>query len=139
MLQLGYKMWYSVLSVQIGSGLALGCMILAAISYTVLRYIRKVHYSVTTFFLGVWGTVEMLILALMFDALSVPKGMEEIGLVCGLASLTFLGQCAIVLAMKAEQAGPVALVRTFDVIFGFFLQIIVLGMMPDALRYEKNL
>jgi len=119
---------------QIGSALALGCMILSAVSYTVLRYIRRVHHTVTTFVFGLWGTIEMLVLAVLFDALKAPLGPKETGLVAGLAVLTFLGQYAIVYAMKSEQAGPVALVRTFDVVFGFFLQIVVLQTIPDTLR-----
>ncbi|OXA51017.1 hypothetical protein Fcan01_14114 [Folsomia candida] len=65
----------------IGSGLALGCMILAAISYTVLRYIRKVHYSVTTLMFGVWGTFENLFLAILFSAMNVPNTLGEWGIV----------------------------------------------------------
>jgi drug/metabolite transporter (DMT)-like permease len=109
-------------------------MILAAISYTVLRYIRKVHYSVTTLMLGVYGTFEMLILAILFNVLNIPNSLNEWGLVATLATFTFFGQCAIIMAMKAEQAGPVALIRTCDVIFGFGLQIIILGKIPDWLR-----
>lgn len=87
----------------IGSGLALGCMILAAISYTVLRYIRKVHYSVTTLMFGVWGTFENLFLAILFSAMNVPNTLGEWGLVAALASFTFFGQCAIILAMKVNK------------------------------------
>lgn len=99
-----------------------------------LRYIRKVHYSVTTLMFGVWGTFENLGLALVFSVLNVPNSLGEWGLVGALASFTFTGQCAIILAMKAEQAGPVALIRTCDVIFGFALQILILGKIPDWLR-----
>lgn len=59
--------------------------------------------------------MENIILAVVFDVLKIPVGLEEWILITGLAVLTFLGQCAIILAMKAEQAGPVALVRTCDV------------------------
>jgi drug/metabolite transporter (DMT)-like permease len=109
-------------------------MILAAVSYTVLRYIRKVHYSVSTFLFGLWGSLETLSLALIFQVFSLPSSYKEWGLAATLAGLTFVGQCAIVLAMKSEQAGPVALVRTFDVIFGFALQILIMGLIPDWLR-----
>lgn len=90
-------------------------MLLASVSFTVLRYIRKVHYSITTLMFGLWGSIENIVLALAFDVLKVPVGAKEWSLIAGLAILTFVGQCAIILAMKAEQAGPVALVRTCDV------------------------
>jgi len=109
-------------------------MILAAISYTVLRYIRKVHYTVTTLMFGLWGVTENLSLAIGFNVFNKPEGSEEWLLVCALAVLTFVGQVAIVCAMKAEQAGPVAIIRTFDVVFAFGWQIIILHSVPDKLR-----
>ncbi|CAL8110064.1 unnamed protein product [Orchesella dallaii] len=117
----------------IGSALALGCMLLASISFTVLRYIRKVHYSITTLMFGLWGTVENIVLAFALHVFKSPSGLKEWGLIGTLALLTFIGQCAIILAMKAEQAGPVAVVRTFDVIFGVIWQIIILHSFPDKI------
>lgn len=50
------------------------------------------------------------------------------------ASLTFVSQLAIILAMKCEKAGIVALVRTCDVVFGFFWQICVFDCWPGITR-----
>lgn len=51
---------------------------------------------------GLWGSVENIVLAVAFDVLKIPSGTKEWCLIGGLAFLTFLGQCAIILAMKAE-------------------------------------
>ncbi|CAG7834662.1 unnamed protein product [Allacma fusca] len=115
----------------VGAGLALGCTLLATISFVVLRYLRRVHYSVTTFAFGSWGTVENLVLAVAFGVFSLPRGTYDWLLASALASLTFFGQIAIIMALKCEQTGPVSLVRTCDVIFGFLWQIVFWQVVPD--------
>lgn len=102
-----------------------------ACSFITLRYIRKVHYSVTTLMYGAWGSIENLTIVLLLPGLIVPQTVAEWGLIIGLAALTLFGQFAIILAMKAEQAGPVALVRTFDVLFAFLFEILVWKKLPD--------
>jgi drug/metabolite transporter (DMT)-like permease len=110
-------------------------MLVATVSYLVLRYIRKVHYAVTNVAFGSWGTFENFGLALIFGVLSWPNCYKDWLAAFCLASLTFVGQMAIILAMKHEQAGPVSLVRTCDVIFAFFWQICVLDCWPEIYRY----
>lgn len=121
---------------QIGSGIAFACTIVTSVSFIVLRYIRKVHYSVTTLSYGAWGSFENLLIILVVPGLGlrVPTMLSEWGLVAGMALLTLLGQFAIILAMKREAAGPVALIRTFDVLFAFLFEIIVLHSLPDVWR-----
>ncbi|CAL8111788.1 unnamed protein product [Orchesella dallaii] len=115
----------------IGSGLAFGCTLVTAVSYIVLRHIRKVHYSVTTLTYGGWGSLETLIVVLLIPGLKIPSGSTEWIIVIALAVLTLVGQLAIILAMKSEQAGPVALVRTADTLFGFMLEIAIFRKFPD--------
>ena len=40
-------------------------------------------------------------------------------------------QIVLILALKAEQTGPVSLVRTLDIIFGFIWQFIFWQILPD--------
>ena len=47
--------------------------------------------------------------------------------------LSFLG--CITLALQYEEAGPIALCRTCDVIFSFVWQFAFLGIVPDLFRY----
>ncbi|CAL8111786.1 unnamed protein product [Orchesella dallaii] len=120
--------------IMIGSTIAFGCTLVSAISFIVLRYIRKVHYSVTTLMYGGWGGFETLIIILLFPGLKIPSGQTEWILVAVLAFLTLIGQLTIILAMKAEQAGPVALLRTSGTLFAFLFEVVILGRMPDKWR-----
>lgn len=122
---------------KIGTFLALGSMLVATCSYLVLRYIRKVHHVLTTLFFGGWGTAETVVLVLVLGVWSWPNCYKDWLAAIALASLTFTGQMAIILAMKCEKAGPVSLVRTCDVIFAFFWQICVFDCWPEIYRYEK--
>ena len=76
---------------QVGTCLALGCTLLATVSFVVLRYLRRIHYSYTMLAFGSWGTVESLLLAVIFGVFGLPKSTEDWLLAGGLASLTFFG------------------------------------------------
>ncbi|CAG7838633.1 unnamed protein product [Allacma fusca] len=114
-----------------GAGLALGSTVLGTCSFVSLRYIRRVHYSVTMLAYGLWGSIETIIPALILGLFSFPEGKVEWALAVVLVVFTFLGQCAIIMALKAEKTGPVSLIRTCDVIFGFLWQIIFFQLVPD--------
>jgi hypothetical protein len=64
----------------------------------------------------------------------VPVYVPETLLTLGVACISFAGQIAIILALKFEQAGPVCLIRSLDVVFGYILQFIFLDVIPDAYR-----
>jgi drug/metabolite transporter (DMT)-like permease len=83
-----------------------------------------------TFFLGIAQSAIMAY-TLGHGHLSVPTGLSDSLLTGGVALLSFIGQIAIILALKFEQAGPVSLLRSLDVIFGFLLQFAFLGVAPD--------
>jgi len=88
-----------------------------------------------TLVFGLIGVAQAYIMAKSFGGdLSIPQGLGDSLLTLGVAGLSFLGQMSIVLALKFEQAGPVALIRSCDVIFGFLLQYIFLNEIPDAWR-----
>ncbi|CAG7824004.1 unnamed protein product, partial [Allacma fusca] len=90
-----------------------------------------VHYSLTTFFFGAWGTFENLIVALALGIFSLPHGNKHWWLGGALAVLTFFGQISIILALKYEKAGPVTLIKTVDVLFGFLWQMLFFQLVPD--------
>jgi drug/metabolite transporter (DMT)-like permease len=89
-----------------------------------------------TLVFGVIGVLQAAILSQTMGNFTLPAGLYDSLLLSGLALLSFIGQMTIILALKFEQAGPVALVRSCDVIFGFVLQFIFLGVVPDAYRYS---
>jgi len=109
-------------------------MVFATTTFVLLRYLRKLHYSMITLFFGLWGTGETLVLALIVGRLELPRCSEDWGIAVGLAVATFIGQTCMTLAFKFEQAGTISLCRTTDVIFAFLWQFLFLGVVPD--RYS---
>jgi len=59
-------------------------------------------------------------------------------LAIALGVIAFFGQSLFTIALKFEDAGPVALLRTSEVIFTFMWQIMFLAEIPDATRYNYN-
>ena len=90
----------------------------------------------STLCLGLMGIVVSLPLYLIFEDWGsvIPKDMSEWFLVAGLFGAFCDG--SIVTALKPENAGPVALVRSLDVLFAFILQFQFLDIVPDLLRYN---
>jgi len=90
-------------------------MVLLTIHYVALRYIRSVHHALVNLFFALWGLAECIVVACVMGVLEVPKDFREVGLIITTAFLAFFAQTCITLALKYEQAGPVALVRTSEV------------------------
>ena len=64
---------------------------LVTISYVLLRYSKAMHYSITTFCFGVWGTIENLVIALFLGVLALPYNEMDWWLAAGLIILSFFG------------------------------------------------
>jgi len=114
----------------IGIGLACGSLICAALIVIITRKIRDVHFSVMTIVFGVIGLAQAYALTQYFNDFQTPQEFYDTILVVGLAIVSFLGQMTIIMATQFEQAGPVSLIRTCDVVFGFILQFVFLGVIP---------
>lgn len=80
---------------------------------------------------GVLGSIESIILALVAGVFEFPADPWEWILALGLILFTYAGQTALILALKFEEAGPVSLIQTTDVVFAFLWQLIFLGVYPD--------
>ncbi|CAL8099512.1 unnamed protein product [Orchesella dallaii] len=106
-------------------------MILLTIHYVAIRYIRTLHHALVNLFFALWGLIECLVVAYAIGVLEVPKDMREVGLIILTAFLAFFAQTCVTLALKYEQAGPVALVRTSEVVFAFLWQALFLNVQPD--------
>lgn len=120
---------------QVGSALAVGAMLCLSTKFAITRKIKEVHFLLMTLFLGGCGLIISVPLFLAFEEPStiVPKSWEECALMAGLIS-AFFSIAFINLALKNEDAGPVSLIRSCDVIFAFLFQYIVLSVIPDMLR-----
>ncbi|ODM95118.1 Solute carrier family 35 member G1 [Orchesella cincta] len=117
----------------IGVSLAFGCMILATIIILSLRFLQNVHHGVLNTFLYSWAFVSSIPFAIGFGKLEVPdNGWDIVGML-GVGVLWSLGNTFLVLALQAEEAGVVALIRTSEVIFTFFWQMVILHIYPDII------
>lgn len=88
---------------------------------------------------GVVGILQAVIMThtLGHGYVDIPSNFTELMLTLGVAAFSFLGQLGVILAVKFEKAGPVALLRSNDVIFSFLLQFWFLGVVPDMYRYNN--
>ncbi|ODM97265.1 Solute carrier family 35 member G1 [Orchesella cincta] len=118
----------------IGSAFAVGSLFCSALIVIITRKIREVHFTVMTLVFGIIGVVQagLLIHFLGSYTTTLPTELFDSLLIAGVGGLSFLGQMSIVLALKFENAGPVALIRSCDVLFGFLFQYIFLDVAPDV-------
>jgi len=114
--------------------MALGCMFINAANLVIQRYLRDAHFSLISLSSGVWGTLQSIILSFALNVFVLPETSKDMGYASCLALVTFCAQTSIVVALKHEQAGPVAVVQSCDVIFAFIWQFIFLGETPNEFR-----
>lgn len=120
---------------QIGVGLAFLCMVLATIIILCLRFLQNVHHGVLNTFLYTWAFVSTFPVAAAMGSLEIPDNPWDIVGMLGVGVLWALGNTFLVLALQHEEAGVVALIRTSEVIFTFFWQMVILKVYPDLIRY----
>lgn len=70
----------------------------------------------------------------VFGQLCLPVCGSDRYLVLALAVFSFLGQILLTLSLQLEQAGPVALARSSDILFAFVWQMIFFKESPN--RYS---
>src|SRR5689334_21061097 len=92
--------------------MALGCMILAAAILVIQRYLRNSHFSLISLSSGLWGTAQCVILTFAIGVFKLPLDARDALYGVALAALTFFAQSFIIVALKFEQAGPVAVVQS---------------------------
>ncbi|CAL8107555.1 unnamed protein product [Orchesella dallaii] len=122
-------------SLLMGNMFALLCMVCGTLTTVLLRYLHTVHFSITMLAFGVFGTIEGLVVTLFTSPFQFPawEGMDLLlaGIIAG---LYFLGQLALTLSLKFEEAGIVSLIRTSEVIFSFIWQVNFLQQDADMFR-----
>ncbi|XP_074152012.1 solute carrier family 35 member G1 [Sminthopsis crassicaudata] len=114
-----------------GALAAVGGAIFSALTLVILRKVGKsVHYLLNIWYYVVIGLLESIIVLFVVDEWHLPHcGLDRLFLVLiGLFGLG--GQIFLTKAVQVEKAGPVAIMKTMDVVFAFILQIIFLNKMP---------
>lgn len=105
-------------------------------AYVLLRALKGLHFSVIMTNFGSFALVYTLLVSYFVfgHELCLPACGSERLLVVALGVFSFLGQILLTLALQVEQAGPVALARSSDIVFAFIWQIIFFNETPN--RYS---
>lgn len=103
---------------------ALSSTLFGANAYVLLRALKSVHFSVIMTNFGAFGLIYSLVIGLWLGTLCWPICGTERLLVVALAVFSFFGQILLTLALKLEQAGPVSIGRSCDIVFAFIWQVI---------------
>ena len=108
-------------------------MFLAA-AIVMIRHLKQIHHAITLIGFGFWGTVESAILAWGFDVMEFPTETNDILMAVATGLLSCGSQMFLIFALKSDSCGPVALVKTTDVLFAFLWQIVFFHVFPDIFR-----
>lgn len=113
---------------------AISSTLFGANAYVLLRALKGLHFSVIMTNFGSFALVYTFIISWFLGSLCMPSCGTDRLLVVALAIFSFLGQILLTLALQLEQAGPVAIARSADIVFAFIWQILFFKEVPN--RYS---
>lgn len=103
----------------------------AACTMVVLRKIGKsVHYYLSVWYYAVIGLIECIITVSILGEWKIPSCGRDRWMLMLIAVLGIAGQSFLTKALQIEKAGPVALMRTVDVLLAFVFQFIFFNRAP---------
>ncbi|XP_048026699.1 solute carrier family 35 member G1 isoform X2 [Megalobrama amblycephala] len=103
----------------------------AACTMVILRKIGKsVHYYLSVWYYAVIGLIECIIVLFILDEWTIPSCGWDRWTLMAIGLLGIAGQAFLTKALQIEKAGPVALMRTMDVVLAFILQFLFLNRKP---------
>lgn len=114
-----------------GAVAAFAAAIGAACTIVVLRKIGKsVHYYLSVWYYAVIGLIECIITVSVLGEWKIPSCGRDRWMLMLIAVLGIAGQSFLTKALQIEKAGPVALMRTVDVVLAFTFQFIFFHRAP---------
>ncbi|XP_051969088.1 solute carrier family 35 member G1-like [Xyrauchen texanus] len=103
----------------------------AACTMVILRKIGKsVHYYLSVWYYAVLGLIECIIVLFILDDWTIPSCGWDRWTLMAIGLLGIAGQTFLIKALQIEKAGPVALMKTIDVVLAFILQFLFLNRKP---------
>ncbi|CAG7725061.1 unnamed protein product [Allacma fusca] len=118
-----------------GTFCGLAAAMLTALAFIVLRQLKHIHYSVTVFWFSFVLASFGAVLTIALDGFVMPSDLRSISECVGIGICGFFGQILLTKALQLENAGPVAVARTMDIVLAFFYQITLLHDTPDWKSY----
>lgn len=114
-----------------GAAAAFGSTLFGANVYILLRALKGLHFSVIMTNFGSFALVQTVFVSWLIGALCVPAcGLDRLLVVC-LALFSFSGQILLTMSLQLEQAGPIAIARSADIVFAFIWQVLFFNEVPN--------
>ncbi|XP_057213954.1 solute carrier family 35 member G1 isoform X1 [Triplophysa rosa] len=114
-----------------GTVAALAGAVGAACTMVILRKMGKsVHYYLSVWYYAVVGLIECVVVLFILDDWRMPECGWDRWTLMAIGVLGIAGQTFLTKALQIEKAGPVALMRTMDVVLAFILQFLFLNRKP---------
>ncbi|CAG9861602.1 unnamed protein product [Phyllotreta striolata] len=114
-----------------GAVAAFSATLFGANAYVLLRALKGIHFAVVMTNFGSFAFVQCLLVTVLLGALCLPPCGLDRYLIVALAVFSFLGQILLTLALQMEQAGPVAIARSSDIVFAFVWQVMFFNEVPN--------
>ncbi|KAK2820403.1 hypothetical protein Q5P01_023362 [Channa striata] len=114
-----------------GTFAAFAGAIAAACTFVILRKMGKsVHYCLSVWYYAVIGLIECIIVVSVLGEWKLPFCGRDRWMLVLIAVLGIAGQTFLTKALQIEKAGPVALMRTVDVLLAFTFQFFFFNRAP---------
>ncbi|XP_051168938.1 solute carrier family 35 member G1 [Leptopilina boulardi] len=114
-----------------GAIAAFSATIFGANAYVLLRALKGLHFSVIMTNFGSFALIQTIMYSWAIGALCLPRCGTDRLLVVALAFFSFGGQILLTLSLQMEQAGPVAIARSADIVFAFLWQVLFFNEIPN--------
>ncbi|XP_031626493.1 solute carrier family 35 member G1 [Contarinia nasturtii] len=115
-----------------GAVAAIASTLFGANAYVTLRALKGIHYSVIMSNFGAFGILYTVIVCWFMNVLCMPYCNSDRWMVVALGAFSFLGQILLTISLQLEEAGPVAIARSADIVFAFFWQTLFFKEIPNG-------
>ncbi|XP_073968618.1 solute carrier family 35 member G1-like [Rhodnius prolixus] len=100
-------------------------------AYILLRVLKGLHFSVIMINFGTFALIETFCISWFLGVLCLPQCGPERLLILALGIFSFGGQFLLTISLQLEQAGPVSIARSADIVFAFIWQILFFKEVPN--------
>lgn len=115
-----------------GAVAAISSTLFGANAYVTLRALKGIHYSVIMSNFGAFALVYTVGISWFLNVLCMPYCTPDRWLVLALGIFSFLGQILLTISLQLEEAGPISIARSADIVFAFIWQILFFKEIPSG-------
>lgn len=115
-----------------GAVAAISSTLFGASAYVTLRALKGLHFSVIMSNFGAFALFYTVAVSWFMNVLCMPYCNSDRWLVVALGIFSFLGQILLTISLQLEEAGPVAIARSADIVFAFFWQVLFFKEIPNG-------